>query len=47
MKMEGHHFGPDSHQVRAAVQELDFAMQALNRKIKVSNITFNVILNYS
>ncbi|KAM9377675.1 glycerophosphocholine cholinephosphodiesterase ENPP6 isoform 2-T2 [Pholidichthys leucotaenia] len=32
--VEGHHFGPDSPQVRAAVQELDQAMQTLNNNIK-------------
>lgn len=34
--VEGHHFGPDSHQVRSAVQQLDLAMQTLISKIKVS-----------
>lgn len=33
--VEGHHFGPDSQQVRTAVQHLDLIMQILNRKIKV------------
>ncbi|XP_068570222.1 glycerophosphocholine cholinephosphodiesterase ENPP6 isoform X2 [Cebidichthys violaceus] len=32
--VEGHHFGPESHQVRTAVQQLDLAIQTLNRKIK-------------
>ncbi|XP_029021313.1 glycerophosphocholine cholinephosphodiesterase ENPP6 [Betta splendens] len=36
--VEGHHFGPDSDQVRAAVQHLDLAMQALNNKIKEKNM---------
>uniref|UniRef100_A0A3Q2ZRL0 glycerophosphocholine cholinephosphodiesterase n=1 Tax=Kryptolebias marmoratus TaxID=37003 RepID=A0A3Q2ZRL0_KRYMA len=36
--VEGHHFGPDSHQVRTAVQHLDLAMQMLNRKIKDTNM---------
>uniref|UniRef100_A0A672H0R5 glycerophosphocholine cholinephosphodiesterase n=1 Tax=Salarias fasciatus TaxID=181472 RepID=A0A672H0R5_SALFA len=35
--VEGHHFGPDSEQVRAAVRELDGAMQTLNRKLKEMN----------
>lgn len=34
--VEGHHFGPGSHQVRTAVKQLDLVMQTLNRKIKVS-----------
>lgn len=33
--VEGHHFGPGSQQVRAAVRTLDTAFQTLNRKIKV------------
>ena len=33
--VEGHHFGPDSHEVRTAVHHLDSAMQTLNSKIKV------------
>ena len=33
--VEGHHFGPDSHQIRTAVRELDTALQTLNKKIKV------------
>lgn len=41
--VEGHHFGPDSDQVRTAVQQLDLAMQTLNSKIKVSCITDIVI----
>ncbi|XP_034738741.1 glycerophosphocholine cholinephosphodiesterase ENPP6 [Etheostoma cragini] len=32
--VEGHHFGPESEQVRTAVRQLDLAMQTLNRKIK-------------
>ncbi|XP_057706688.1 glycerophosphocholine cholinephosphodiesterase ENPP6 [Corythoichthys intestinalis] len=31
--VEGHHFGPDSSQIKAAVQQLDTAMQVLNSKI--------------
>lgn len=41
--VEGHHYGPDSHQVRAAVRQLDLAMQTLNCKIKVSNIA-NIVV---
>lgn len=41
--VEGHHFGPDSEQVRTAVQQLDLAMQILNSKIKVSSTTDIVI----
>lgn len=33
---EGHHFGPDSLQVKTAVQQLDLVMQELNRRVKVS-----------
>jgi hypothetical protein len=33
--VEGHHFGPDSHQIKTAVRELDTALQMLNKKIKV------------
>lgn len=32
--VEGHHFGPESEQVRAAVRQLDGAMQTLNRKLR-------------
>ncbi|XP_074530356.1 glycerophosphocholine cholinephosphodiesterase ENPP6 [Halichoeres trimaculatus] len=32
--VEGHHFGPDSHQVKAAVKQLDAAMETLNREIR-------------
>ncbi|XP_029298125.1 glycerophosphocholine cholinephosphodiesterase ENPP6 isoform X2 [Cottoperca gobio] len=32
--VEGHHFGPDSPQLRAAVHQLDLAFQTLNSKIK-------------
>uniref|UniRef100_A0A1A8IM61 glycerophosphocholine cholinephosphodiesterase n=1 Tax=Nothobranchius kuhntae TaxID=321403 RepID=A0A1A8IM61_NOTKU len=44
--VEGHHFGPDSHQVRAAVKHLDLALQTLNRKIKDTNMEkrLNVML---
>lgn len=34
--VQGHHWGPDSQQVRTAVQQLDGAMKTLNSKIKVS-----------
>lgn len=33
--VQGHHWGPDSQQVRTAVQQLDDAMKTLNNKIKV------------
>lgn len=33
--VEGHHFGPDSHQVKTAVQRLDLVIQELNRRLKV------------
>lgn len=36
--VEGHHFGPDSPQIKIAVQQLDTAMQMLNDKIKVSKL---------
>ncbi|XP_030001830.1 glycerophosphocholine cholinephosphodiesterase ENPP6 [Sphaeramia orbicularis] len=44
--VEGHHFGPDSEQVRTAVLQLDVAMQTLNRKIKEKNLAnkLNIIL---
>lgn len=44
--VEGHHFGPDSPQVRTAVQQLDLAIQTLNRKIKEKNMVnqLNIIL---
>ncbi|XP_076594632.1 glycerophosphocholine cholinephosphodiesterase ENPP6 isoform X2 [Chaetodon auriga] len=44
--VEGHHFGPDSHQVRSAVQQLDLAMQTLNSKIKEKNMVnqLNIVL---
>lgn len=38
--VEGHHFGPDSHQVKTAVQQLDLVMQTLNKKVKVSRYNF-------
>ena len=41
--VEGHHFGPDSKQVRTAVQQLDLAMQTLIGNINVSNINTLVI----
>lgn len=34
--VQGHHWGPDSQQVRTAVLQLDGAMQMLTSKIKVS-----------
>lgn len=40
--VEGHHFGPDSHQVKTAVQQLDLVMQTLNKKVKVSRYNFTV-----
>ncbi|KAI3351374.1 hypothetical protein L3Q82_005916 [Scortum barcoo] len=44
--VEGHHFGPDSHQVRTAVRQLDLAMQMLNSKIKEKNMVkqLNIML---
>ncbi|KAM4554930.1 glycerophosphocholine cholinephosphodiesterase ENPP6 [Odontesthes bonariensis] len=44
--VEGHHFGPDSHEVRTAVHRLDLAMQTLNSKIKELNMVnqLNVLL---
>ncbi|XP_008279140.1 glycerophosphocholine cholinephosphodiesterase ENPP6 isoform X2 [Stegastes partitus] len=44
--VEGHHFGPNSHQVRTAVRQLDLAMQTLNNKIKETNMAnqLNVVL---
>ncbi|XP_042349598.1 glycerophosphocholine cholinephosphodiesterase ENPP6 [Plectropomus leopardus] len=44
--VEGHHFGPDSHQVRTAVRQLDLAMQTLNSKIKEKNMVneLNIVL---
>ncbi|KAM3612942.1 uncharacterized protein V6R79_017580 [Siganus canaliculatus] len=44
--VEGHHFGPDSHQVQTAVQQLDRAMQTLNTRIKEKNMVnkLNVLL---
>ncbi|KAK0131290.1 Ectonucleotide pyrophosphatase/phosphodiesterase family member 6 [Merluccius polli] len=44
--VEGHHFGPDSHQIKTAVRELDTAMQTLNKKIKEKNMgdKLNVML---
>lgn len=43
---EGHHFGPDSPQIRSAVQELDQAMQLLNSKIKEKGLqnSLNVMM---
>uniref|UniRef100_A0A3Q2QBX1 glycerophosphocholine cholinephosphodiesterase n=1 Tax=Fundulus heteroclitus TaxID=8078 RepID=A0A3Q2QBX1_FUNHE len=40
--VEGHHFGPESPQVRTAVQKLDLIIQILNQKIKV--MMLNVLL---
>ncbi|XP_007543789.1 glycerophosphocholine cholinephosphodiesterase ENPP6 isoform X1 [Poecilia formosa] len=44
--VEGHHFGPESLQVKTAVQHLDLTMQILNQKIKDSNLEnqLNVML---
>ncbi|XP_006803754.1 glycerophosphocholine cholinephosphodiesterase ENPP6 [Neolamprologus brichardi] len=44
--VEGHHFGPDSRQVKTAVQQLDLAMQKLNSKIKEMNMVnqLNIML---
>ncbi|KAK2849595.1 hypothetical protein Q5P01_009429 [Channa striata] len=44
--VEGHHFGPESHQVRTAVQQLDLAMQTLNSKVKEWNMAnqLNIML---
>ncbi|KAM8908670.1 glycerophosphocholine cholinephosphodiesterase ENPP6 [Spinachia spinachia] len=44
--VEGHHFGPESHQVKTAVQQLDLAMQTLNSKIKEKNMVnkLNIML---
>ncbi|XP_024118485.2 glycerophosphocholine cholinephosphodiesterase ENPP6-like [Oryzias melastigma] len=36
--VEGHHFGPDSQQVRTTVQQLDVVMQMFNRKVKEMNM---------
>ncbi|KAM7417034.1 hypothetical protein PAMA_016918 [Pampus argenteus] len=43
---EGHHFGPDSQQVRTAVRQLDLAIQTLNYKIKERNMVkeLNIVL---
>ncbi|XP_061691840.1 glycerophosphocholine cholinephosphodiesterase ENPP6 isoform X2 [Syngnathoides biaculeatus] len=43
---EGHHFGPDSPQIKTAVQQLDTAMQMLNNKMKEKNMVnqVNVVL---
>uniref|UniRef100_A0A3Q2GJF1 glycerophosphocholine cholinephosphodiesterase n=2 Tax=Cyprinodon variegatus TaxID=28743 RepID=A0A3Q2GJF1_CYPVA len=44
--VEGHHFGPESPQVRTAVRDLDAVMQTLNQKIKESKMVnqLNVLL---
>ncbi|KAF3693492.1 Ectonucleotide pyrophosphatase/phosphodiesterase family member 6 [Channa argus] len=44
--VEGHHFGPDSHHVRRAVEQLDLAMQTLNSIIKERNMVnqLNIML---
>ncbi|XP_047209408.1 glycerophosphocholine cholinephosphodiesterase ENPP6 isoform X2 [Girardinichthys multiradiatus] len=44
--VEGHHFGPESPQVRTAVRHLDLTMQILNQKIRDSNMVnqLNVLL---
>ncbi|KAM9795610.1 glycerophosphocholine cholinephosphodiesterase ENPP6 [Neosynchiropus ocellatus] len=38
MDVEGHHFGPDSPQLQAALRELDSGIQVLNSKIKEKNM---------
>ncbi|XP_077433192.1 glycerophosphocholine cholinephosphodiesterase ENPP6 [Vanacampus margaritifer] len=44
--VEGHHFGPDSPQIKTAVQQLDTAMQMLNSKIQEKNMLnqVNIVL---
>ncbi|KAM4621783.1 glycerophosphocholine cholinephosphodiesterase ENPP6 isoform 2-T2 [Polymixia lowei] len=44
--VEGHHFGPESHQVRRAVRQLDLAMQTLNKKIKEKHMAdqLNIVM---
>ncbi|XP_077465613.1 glycerophosphocholine cholinephosphodiesterase ENPP6 [Stigmatopora argus] len=44
--VEGHHFGPDSPQIKTAVQQLDKAMQMLNKKIKEKGMEnkLNIVL---
>ncbi|XP_047441238.1 glycerophosphocholine cholinephosphodiesterase ENPP6 [Mugil cephalus] len=44
--VEGHHFGPESQQVRTAVRQLDVAMQTLNSKIREMDMgnSLNVVL---
>uniref|UniRef100_H2N277 glycerophosphocholine cholinephosphodiesterase n=1 Tax=Oryzias latipes TaxID=8090 RepID=H2N277_ORYLA len=44
--VEGHHFGPDSQQIRSTVQQLDVVMQMFNRKMKELNMEeqLNVLL---
>uniref|UniRef100_UPI0037E9B06C glycerophosphocholine cholinephosphodiesterase ENPP6 n=1 Tax=Semicossyphus pulcher TaxID=241346 RepID=UPI0037E9B06C len=44
--VEGHHYGPDSQQVRAAVKQLDVAMETLNRQIREKGLEqqLNVML---
>lgn len=42
--VEGHHFGPDSQQVRTAVQQLDGAMQMLNRRVRVSRLLYDAVI---
>ncbi|KAG7517762.1 ectonucleotide pyrophosphatase/phosphodiesterase family member 6 [Solea senegalensis] len=44
--VEGHHFGPDSPQIKSAVRQLDAAMQFLNSKIKENHMEdqLNVVL---
>lgn len=40
--VEGHHFGPDSQQVRTTVQQLDVVMQMFNRKVKVTMVRVHI-----
>ncbi|CAB1434120.1 unnamed protein product [Pleuronectes platessa] len=44
--VEGHHFGPDSKQVRTAVQQLDLAMQTLISKLNEKDMVnqLNIML---
>lgn len=44
--VEGHHFGPDSPQVRTAVRQLDVAMQMLNNKIRVCLCNYSSVYRY-
>ncbi|XP_061757620.1 glycerophosphocholine cholinephosphodiesterase ENPP6 [Nerophis ophidion] len=44
--VEGHHFGPDSPQIKIALHQLDLAMQTLNNKIKEKNMVnkINIVM---